>query len=429
MKDQSRAVASLRSDLARDFPPQADADAREILAKRRANAGILLCFVGAAEHVWPYLAKAEDPRLRTCLVHTFAAANVDPALLAARLPIEADASVRTAILWALGQYEASVLTRPRCDALAPVLAAIYRDAPDPGLHGAAEWLLRRWGYSDRMAAADAAPGARTVQTGRDWYLTAQGHTMAIVRGPLRFQMGSRTDDPDRRAEERLHEETIGWSFAIATHEVSLRQYRLFASGHLPELKDPRSLDSPVGRVSLLDAMAYCRWLTAKEGLPEEAMCYVAEKDRWLQVRPDWLERSGYRLPTEAEWECACRAGTTTRRYYGHSDEYLASYAWYLANRDGALHPCGLLLPNDLGLFDMYGNVMEWCQNRYGTEPRATYDLRSDEPSHMLRGSSDDATPGALRSATRVGFAGTAQFAFVGFRIARTMHAAGEEFKP
>ena len=105
---QRQAVASLCSRLAQDYLPQAGLDAQETSAKEGANAGILLCFVGAAEQVWPYMAKAEDPRLRTCLVHNLAAANVDPALLAAQLPIETDASVRTALLWRSGS------TRPRC---------------------------------------------------------------------------------------------------------------------------------------------------------------------------------------------------------------------------------------------------------------------------------------------------------------------------
>ena len=84
----------------------------------------------------------------------------------------------------------------------------------------------------------------------------------------------------------------------------------------------------------------------------------------MKIVPDALERPGYRLPTEAEWEYACRAGAVTSRYYGRSVELLGKYAWYLQNSQDRAWPCGQLLPNELGLFDMLGNVYEWCQEQY-----------------------------------------------------------------
>ena len=83
----------------------------------------------------------------------------------------------------------------------------------------------------------------------------------------------------------------------------------------------------------------------------------------MKIRADALERTGYRLPTEAEWEYACRAGAVTSRYYGRSVELLGKYAWYLQNSQDRAWPCGQLLPNELGLFDMLGNVYEWCHER------------------------------------------------------------------
>ena len=85
---------------------------------------------------------------------------------------------------------------------------------------------------------------------------------------------------------------------------------------------------------------------------------------------DYAARSGYRLPTEAEWEWACRAGTTTSRYYGQADELLAKYAWYTddssdksaAKPKPQLWPVGRLKPNDWGLFDTLGNALEWTQD-------------------------------------------------------------------
>jgi formylglycine-generating enzyme required for sulfatase activity len=79
---------------------------------------------------------------------------------------------------------------------------------------------------------------------------------------------------------------------------------------------------------------------------------------------DWLSRRGYRLPTEAEWEYASRAGTVTSYYFGESRELLGRYAWYLDNSEERSWPVGSLLPNALGLFDMHGNVFNWCQDWY-----------------------------------------------------------------
>ena len=76
---------------------------------------------------------------------------------------------------------------------------------------------------------------------------------------------------------------------------------------------------------------------------------------------DALRRTGYRLPTEAEWEYACRAGAGTSRYYGVEVDLLGRYAWYMATSQDHAWPCGSLLPNDLGLFDMLGNVYEWVR--------------------------------------------------------------------
>jgi formylglycine-generating enzyme required for sulfatase activity len=221
--------------------------------------------------------------------------------------------------------------------------------------------------------------------------------------------------------EPLHDEAIERSFAIATKEVTLRQYGLFKPDRLRGIGVPLDLELPVGNVTLQDAMAYCRWLTQqeKDGGGEKAMCYAIEKDGSLQVRSDWLTRTGYRLPTEAEWECACRAGTATLRYYGHSDEYLSSYAWCLVNSAGTTHEVGLLLPNDLGLFDMYGNVAEWCQNRFTGAPAAAADVLFNDSYRILRGGDGVTSLAGLRSPSRMGTDGKYQSPFIGFRIART----------
>ena len=117
-------------------------------------------------------------------------------------------------------------------------------------------------------------------------------------------------------------------------------------------------------VSWFDAVRYCRWLTeqTEEVIPEEQRCYppLEEIGPSLRLPDDYLDRSGYRLPTEEEWEYAARAGSVTSRFFGSSDEFLDKYAWWAINGEEQTWCVGQKRPNPFGLFDIYGNVAEWC---------------------------------------------------------------------
>ena len=152
-------------------------------------------------------------------------------------------------------------------------------------------------------------------------------------------------------------------FALAARETTIEQMLRFDPAHWYNKDCSPGPTCPMGVVTWPGAIDYCEWLNARERLAESQSCYTRGNERlaYSMVSPD-LTRTGYRLPTCAEWEFACRAGTTTRRYYGNdtNDELLHHYA-RLAKKgaEPRLEPVGRLMPNDFGLFDMYGNVWEW----------------------------------------------------------------------
>jgi formylglycine-generating enzyme required for sulfatase activity len=185
----------------------------------------------------------------------------------------------------------------------------------------------------------------------------------------------------------------------------------------------------MNNVSWYDAAAYCNWLSRREGRPEcyepnEAGKYAAG----MKIKPDALRLGGYRLPTEAEWENACRAGAGTSRYYGSSVDLLGRYAWYSVTSGDHAQPCGRLLPNDLGLFDMLGNVFEWCHDVHQPHPKKTVvdniniQLYVNESNpRLLRGGAFGYPPAFVRSAYRVGFAPALRSSGYGFRPSRTYY--------
>jgi formylglycine-generating enzyme required for sulfatase activity len=176
-------------------------------------------------------------------------------------------------------------------------------------------------------------------------------------------------------------------------------------------------DSPVTEVTWDDAVQFCNWLSDQEKLQS---CYRQDANSgWIIL----ASGTGYRLPTEAEWEYACRAGTTTQFSFGDDPTMLDIYGWFDKNSGGRARAVGTKVANPFGLFDMHGNVYEWCQDFYADDDYSK-SLPNDPagPSsgsnRVYRGGNWKLTTVDCRSASRRNHAPASRFNSDGFRIVR-----------
>ena len=209
-----------------------------------------------------------------------------------------------------------------------------------------------------------------------------------------FQMGS-NDSEAFEDEQPVHTVRLTQPFYLGKYEVTQGQWQAVMENNPSKFTgDP---NRPVENVSWDDVQEFIRRLHARES------------------------GTTYRLPTEAEWEYAARAGTTTRWSFSDDASQLGRYAWYERNAGGKTHPVGQLQPNPWGLYDMHGNVWEWVQDWYGkyTSGTAVNPAGPSSGSHrVLRGGSWNGTAPHCRSANRVVDAPGNRYVRLGFRLLR-----------
>jgi serine/threonine protein kinase/formylglycine-generating enzyme required for sulfatase activity len=399
--------------------------------RHQANAAIALFHWGHSDGFWPLLRHSEDPLLRTYLIDRLPHLVPDPMVLLDRLAEEEEVSIRRALILILGGIPAD-LRSPAWSRLATErLLARYRNDSDPGIHSAVEWALRQWGEEPLLQDLPRPKTNRTTREGLSWSVTPAGYTMVTVRAPAPFLMGAPDDEEDRESDETPVLRTIQRSFSIATKEVTVRQYLAaqaelrFRNRYTNEVSKDDAC--PANVITWLDACKYCRWLSDKEGVEKDQMCYppIDEIKEGMTPYPGYLSRTGYRLPTEAEWEYAARAGAVTSRFFGDDPEMLPRYGWFLNNSKARSWRGGLLLPNELGLFDVLGNLKEWTDESYLEEYVDGPDLEhlgslKAEVDRSARGGSCLDHAHVLRTANRYHARFDLPFLGMGFRIARTV---------
>ena len=193
--------------------------------------------------------------------------------------------------------------------------------------------------------------------------------------PGTFLMGSPPDEPGRRNDETQHRVTLTKGFYIGVHQVTQAQW------HKVLRRDPsysKGANLPVESISWDECREFCEALGKSDG-------------------------KKYRLPTEAEWEYACRAGSTTPFHFGDDSKQLGAYAWYSDNTGPRTNPVGVKPPNAWGLYDMHGNVWEWCADWHGPYPEGdSTDPQGPDAgeARVLRGGSWKNSPWECRSAYR-----------------------------
>jgi len=456
-------IAHLRHVAATPPLEETKTEDRIKVGQARAGAGITLLRLGEIQPALDmFLMESDlnssdgavDPEALSQFVHLCRARGIQAADIAdcletlespdALAPSAKDAA-RYALLLALAEFPAEEVEPKLLEKLVTQAGNWYRDHPLSSVHGATRYLLYAWNRRDLIEKVDHTPVAYTP--GREWFTREipspnggkSSYMTFIVFRPGRFTIGSPDDEPYRQKHETQHPILITRPYAIADCEITREEILVFCELHGIDLKLFPGTDGHAGPgLNWYESVRFCRWLTERSGMTEENQAYPAPDSLELQgvdsvpgltptVPRDWplhLERPGYRLATEHEWEVAARSGVRTQYSYGADRELLINYAWFGVNSGIETSEPRTRKPNMRGLFDMHGNLFEWCHNWTG--PYEISKVSSDWTGpavgerRVLRGGCFGVTQQFCRNSQRSSMVPTTPFAFIGFRVAMTL---------
>ncbi len=349
------------------------------------------------------------------------------------------------LLVTLGSYAVESLPLEQRAVRKEQLLAMYANDPSSGVHGASGWLLRKWGEHEEVERIDNTPVPYDPQ--REWFVKrfeprvdgncnqlekSESFSITFVVFPAgQYQIGSPASEKDHVDRETQSLVTLTRPLAIADREICWRQYSPHDSDSKRKtwkLRSNRTLTNAEPSLDLnwYEAVGYCRWLGQVLGMTESEQSYSdpddVEKDADGNPRnwPLRLDRGGFRLPSESEWEIACRGGMLTAYSFGSDRELLGKYARYQDYTETWSKPVGQLPPNSRGLFDMHGNLWEWTHDFSGgsRDNEAVDPIGPERGSdRVLRGGAWDMDARLCRAASRSSFDPSRGSINGGFRVA------------
>ncbi len=409
---------------------------------RLANSALGLFLLGDHEPILDILADRKGRQARSLVVERLRSVDMAPQKLAAVWWNALDALGQRNALLALGHVLDTWPDSAGRQGLATDIQRVMAATQDAGLRQAGRWCLGRWGRKSPEILMNQPNVASAVPA--PFYRNSIGQVMVQVRPGEKnreYFIGSHGVEIGRNSFETPSLRQLHAAYYLAATEVTCEQFQQF-------LNDPRvvrayarttglpRVDSneprqPRTSIVYADAVRFCQWLSERDGIPEREWCYPGVLEGMAEgyrAPADLLLRKGYRLPTEAELEFACRAGSTSSRSFGETEQVLGAYAWTNANSGGAPHPVGLLKPNDWGFFDLLGNAGELCHDGYHIyyeteDPLGSDMVLAESVPRVSRGGSYLQPPSAARSASRMVLSPAEPRTDLGFRLARTIQVS------
>lgn len=429
------AIEVLRDIAAQPAAPGASERQRVLTGRRRCAALAALLRLGQDADLDALFGDIADPELGTQFAYQAYARGVPVETIVEQLDTVLTPRARYHLLLSLRDYPITAIPPLIRERAATQAAQLQQHDDDPGVHAAAAWTKRHLLRDDEAARAAYDPAGR-----RGWFsVDVEGRRMTfVVYRPGRFTMGSPDDEAERSDYESPRQDTtLTRSFALARREVARAEFETFmqqakATG-LPNIDEWSPLGSePVVAPNWDEALAFALWFQArvegreaheKYGLGSpQVIPLVGAVARGAEL--SMPERVGeFRLPTEAEWEYACRSGTTTAYSFGSDRSLLDRYGWFADNSGLKTHEPGLLHPNPTGLFNIHGQCWEWCLDwyaPYSSEP-VTDPVGPDEGDRkVLRGGCWNLGARYARSACRNAHIPPNRNYYISFRLALTV---------